>query len=302
MCLAVVAALGCTVDDREIRAFGGRSDGGGSVHPSCEPEPEGGGCGRVTVTGATVTLGDPGARRAGPVQPRITVSGFEIDRYEVTVARFRRYWNAGHPGVQGQWVVYRGGRNLPWALGVSEPGKTSEIRQCTWSDTVGQMESHPVNCVDWFTAQAFCVWDGGRLPTEAEWELAARGTDGRVFPWGDEMPDERLCWGGVEHGQEGTCDETDVRFVPGASPFGAVHMSGNVWEWTADSYGDYGDSDCWQGSPQTDPICSADSEAARTVRGGAWHYTDLEDLRAAARGGVSPTTRDTYGIGFRCVY
>ncbi len=296
--LALGVLVGCSFDDRFIRPYMGGADASATTQRSCEGGASG--CGMVSVPGGTFAMGDPMARRGGPVQTAITVSPFMIDRYEVTVARFRRFWDAGHPGVPDQWVVYRGGRNLPWALTTYEPGRAADIAECTWNPAAGNFESRPINCVDWFTAQAFCVWDGGRLPTEAEWEFAARGTDGRAFPWGNEAPDGRLCWGGNDQGLMGTCDEEGGAFTPGASPFGAIHMSGNVWEWTADSYGDYGNSDCWMGAAQTDPICSANSDSDRVVRGGAWHYTDAVDLRAAARGGVSPTSRNVFGIGFRC--
>ena len=143
-------------------------------------------------------------------------------------------------------------------------------------------ENHPINCVDWNQATAYCAAQGRRLPTEEEWEYAARGTDGRLFPWGNTTPTNQLCWNGAgndlgQGNRNSTC--AVASFPTGNSPFNLSDMSGNVWEWTSSAY-------------------SATS-GARVYRGGGWDNDHPSFVRSAYRYWLDPSGRDD-NLGFRC--
>lgn len=142
----------------------------------------------------------------------------------------------------------------------------------------GARPRRPVGHVTWAQARAFCAWRGARLPREAEWELAARGTDGRIFPWGDEAPTCERAW-------TSACgpEPADVGGRPlGASPYGVRDLAGNVDEWVEDRYVPYG------GGPES---------GERVARGGAY---DAWHSRTTARNALSPEHHDAL-LGFRCV-
>ena len=163
-------------------------------------------------------------------------------------------------------------------------------------------ESHPMNCVSFDEAQRYCAWAGRRLPTEPEWELAARGTDGRPFPWGSESPSRtRVNACGPDCARKQNQDVIGQRinfddgweatsqvgaFVEGASPYGAFDMAGNVAEWTSSSF-----------CPYSTPACGA---VARAVRGGSWLSEGPQQVHATSRRKAPPTAHEA-DIGFRCV-
>lgn len=238
-------------------------------------------------------------------KPRHTVylDGYWIDKTEVTNAMFARFVDAtgyktdaetdGGADVQNQ--CYWRWRTGAYWRSPEGPG----------SDIAGRM-SHPVVQTSWNDANAYCRWVGRRLPTEAEWEKAARGTDSREYPWGNaplagslaNFPDVNLGCRGSDLTQDDGWERTAPvgTYPAGASPYGALDMAGNVWEWVSDWY----DSDYYAVSPRSNPP-GPSAGHTRVVRGGAWGYLP-RDLRSSARnyGKFShPTVREN-GHGFRC--
>jgi formylglycine-generating enzyme required for sulfatase activity len=205
-------------------------------------------------------------------QHRVYVPEFTVAKYAVTNLQYAAFVRAMKHELPGHWE----GGKIP-------AGK----------------ENHPVVHVSWHDAVAFCEWlsrETGRsfrLPTEAEWEKAARGTDGRIYPWGDEPPTPELCnFGG------NVKDTTPVgRYSPqGDSPYGCADIAGNVWEWTQSLYRSY-PYDPADGREELE--AGEFVEDNRVVRGGSWDYSQ-RSARCACQGGHDP---DYSGgsVGFRCV-
>ncbi len=157
-------------------------------------------------------------------------------------------------------------------------------------------DEQPVNLVNWNEAKAFCEAQGGRLPTEAEWEYAARGRDGRKYPWGDDAPERKLAVFAIEHAKDNPIEPDSVTSHPeGKGPFGTLNQAGNVWEWVADCFAEYPKSDSVLVNPRVEPTdCKA-----RVLRGGSFVVVPW-DLRSAGRFWLPPGDQGR-NIGFRCV-
>ena len=251
----------------------------------------------VYVPAGEFTVGSPEGEGNDDEHPQhnVYVSAFWIDQAEVTNEQFARFVDATGHSTDAE----KDGWGWVWA-GSEWQQIGSEWQQIEGADwrhpdgpemTIADRMDHPVVQVSWSDAQVYCQWAGKRLPTEAEWEKAARGMGGRKYPWGDTFDGKKLNYSGTDHGYEYT---SPVGSYPaGASPYGALDMAGNVWEWCQDRYG----SDYYAGSPPRDPQ-GPDSGEYRVVRGGSW-YDAEGGVRVALRYRFVPDPQ--YTVGFRCV-
>ena len=215
-------------------------------------------------------------------QPIHTVylDAYWVDKYEVTNQQYADFLN--EMGNQTE-----GGKTKTW---LDAGSKYVRIHQTEgeWQADSGYSD-HPVWEVSWYGARAYCHWASRRLPTEAEWEKAARGEDRRPYPWGEGISCSQASYSGCEG------DTKPVGSYPGgASPYGALDMAGNVWEWVADWY----DENYYSNSPSENPQ-GPSSGYFRVMRGGSWNFT-VWYVRSAYRLKEFPIYSGTI-IGFRCV-
>jgi formylglycine-generating enzyme required for sulfatase activity len=259
-----------------------------------------------------------------------TISSFRLDKYDVTVGRFRQFVTEVLPpdggagwlpsAGAGKHTYLNGGRGLGTTGGGFEPGwdpadsprvapTDAHLAYCqgdthtTWTTSVANNENLPINCVAWWEAWAFCIWDGGFLPSEAEWEYAAAGgSRQRSYPWGSTDPgtaNSYAIYGCYYPSGSRNCAQGTGNIAPvgtatlGAGLWGQLDLVGNLWQWTVDAYA----------NPYTDPcVDCADFDVGptttRVVRGGEYlHGTDV--LSPPYRNYFDPSTRSGF-FGFRC--
>jgi formylglycine-generating enzyme required for sulfatase activity len=246
----------------------------------------------VTLAAGKLAMGSAdGDEDEKPVHS-VDVKSFCIDKTEVTVAAYS--------------ACVRAGKCTAAFTTVDWPKITDADRKL-WSPFCNgdrpDRQTHPVNCVDWSQADAFCKAQSKRLPTEEEWEYAARGPENRLYPWGDATPNKTLLnscgaecvsagktrgesWSAMYEGDDGFFGTAPVgSFAPGTTPLGLVDMAGNVWEWTASFHCDYSDpKKCLE---------------ARVNRGGGWFNDFPPDVQGANRNEDPPNYRNR-DLGFRC--
>ena len=227
-------------------------------------------------------------------QHEVYVPEFQIARVPVTNAQYKAFVDAtGYVTTAEEKGT---------ALGYVN-GKWEWVKGADWRHPRGPKSSiqgkdhHPVTCISWHDAMAFCKWAGVRLPTEAEWEKAARGTDGRIWPWGNEQPTKEHC-----NFNRNVDDTTPVgKYPKGASPYGCLDMAGNVWEWTSSRWG--GTDWAKPGYPYPyDPDDGREDltvDDSRVLRGGSFS-DNAASVRCAYRDGCDPDGRDG-DRGFRVV-
>lgn len=207
---------------------------------------------------------------------QVYLDAFYIDKYEVTNEQYLQCMKEGtctppHYNDNKCWVP-------------SDPLPKLGVLPQNF-----RLPNQPIVCVDWFQAKTFCEWAGKRLPTEAEWEKAARGTDGRSYPWGEGLDCARANYR--------DCRANVTRpvgsYPHGASPYGVLDMAGNVWEWTADWY----DPNYYSSSPSRNPTGPSSAKMV-TYRGGSWQWNG-DGLQVFRRAQSAPDYAGAGG-GFRC--
>ncbi len=254
--------------DRVVPSDRGKSDGMAVAVPQEIPSKDGGPM--VLVPAGTFMMGSPEGTGEPDERPqhKVYLTDYYIDQYEVTVERYHHFLKVKNRGAPKYWDQVE----------LSRDGQKPVVR------------------ITWYDARAYCQWAGKRLPTEAEWEKAARGPDNRTYPWGETKPNFSTAnFGKAYEPRKAYAEKLRAvgSYERGKSPYEAYDMAGNVWEWVADWYEQY----YYQTSPKTNPQ-GPSSDNFKVRRGGSWG-NDPTDLRSALRGRFLPLRRSA-AVGVRC--
>jgi formylglycine-generating enzyme required for sulfatase activity len=297
-------------------------DGGGPGRNDCGPQRESC-CTSLPVSGGTFYRGYDAVTFTDKTSPA-TVSDFRLDKYEITVGRFRKFVEAALGGYRpaqrsGRHLHVNGGKGLAVAgadaglayeLGWDASwGDKFELRQQDWDaglycasppystwSTV-HADGHPINCITWYQAYAFCIWDGGFLPSEAEWNYAASGgSEQRVYPWSTPPTSTAITCAFADYVNGiASCVQTGTKDVGstlnGAGAWGHVDLAGNVGEWVLDVYVTPYPTPC------TD--CAALGPGASNVARGGGFTDEASGLFNSVRNDFPPNSRDQI-VGARC--
>jgi formylglycine-generating enzyme required for sulfatase activity len=233
-----------------------------------------------------------------------TISTFRLDRYEVTVARFRQFVMAGqgtqqNPPATGAGAhpnIANSGWNAAWNanLRVDTAALLAALKcDSIWTDSPGANDNLPVVCISWFDALAFCVWDGGYLPTEAEWHHAASGgSEQRAYPWSNPPGDTAIDCNHANYAAcAGSVDIVGLTSPLGDGRWGQADLAGNALEWVFDWSSTYS-------SPCVD--CMNPPGSTRQGRGGAIFDGDMSTLRTSSRYHTGSPTDRVGGVTARC--
>jgi serine/threonine-protein kinase len=251
----------------------------------------------VCVPEGQFEMGNNADERARPVH-RVALDAFWIDQTEVTNAMFAAFLNEqGNQVEEGVSWLEPGAGHSGIVYGHIDENDGVFLPQAGYGD-------YPVIEVSWYGAAAYCAWVGGRLPTEAEWEYAARGPEARAYPWGDTFDGSRANYCDVNctydwrdaGSNDGFAQWTSVGSYPdGESWCGALDMAGNVWEWVSDWW-----SEGYYARSPTDNPQGPDSGTLHIARGGSW-FDEGRQARLASWKGLTPSSYRMHWVGFRCV-
>jgi formylglycine-generating enzyme required for sulfatase activity len=280
-CSGLAASCGPNADEDCCSSL--RVPGGSFWRGARATDPDGAVCAGMFMCGADEMPGG-----------MATVRAFRLDRFEITVGRFRKYVEAKHykpnagAGKHG-YLAAEPGWDASWLQPSTPADWDKELTACnygTWTASVGANESKALNCLAWSDAYAFCIWDGGFLPTETEWEFAASGGEERPFPWGTGVDSSRACYSGCSGGVQAVGSKPH-----GDGKWGHADLAGNVWEWVLDFYGPY--------TPNCEDCANFDrnTDGRHIARGG--EATEFADrLRTTLRHKLTGAISGPYGA--RC--